>query len=63
MQVGDWVAMLVKELVDLRVEGGGALVEVIDVAGEVADAAGGDLLNEAVAEADSLSVGVARVGG
>jgi hypothetical protein len=39
---------------NLVVEGSDALVEVVDVAGEVADAAGRDLLDEAVAEADPL---------
>lgn len=44
--------MLLEELRDLGVEGGDALVEVVDVAGEVTDAAGRDLLDEAITEAD-----------
>jgi hypothetical protein len=51
VQVADWVAVLLEELRDLGVEGGDALVEVLDVAGEVADAARSDLLDEAVTEA------------
>jgi hypothetical protein len=44
--------VLFEQLSDLAVEPGDALVEVLDVAGEVTDAAGRDLLDEAVAEAD-----------
>src|SRR4029077_11961713 len=50
----DWVAVLREESLDFRVKGGDALVEVFDVTGEVADAAAGDLFDEAVAEADPL---------
>ena len=54
VQVGDRVAVLGEQLRDLRVERGDALVEVLDVAREVADAAGRDLLDEAVTEADAF---------
>jgi hypothetical protein len=53
VQVGDWVAVFGEQLCDLGVERGDALVKVLDVAGEVSDAAGRDLLDEAVAEADA----------
>jgi hypothetical protein len=46
--------VLGEQLVDLGVEGVCALVEVFDVAGEVADAAGRDPLDQALAEADPL---------
>ena len=46
--------MLVEQLGDLSVEAGDALVEVLDVAGQFADAAGGELFCESVAEADPL---------
>ena len=42
VQVGDWVAVLGEQLRDLGVERGDALIEVLDVAGEVADAAARD---------------------
>jgi hypothetical protein len=54
VQIRDWVAVLGEQPRDLGLEGGDALVEVFDVAGEVADAAGRDLLDEAVTEADPL---------
>ena len=54
LQFGEWVVVLVEQLGDLFVEGGDALVEVLDVAGQLADAARGDLVGEAVAEADPL---------
>src|SRR5205085_4238933 len=54
VQVGHWVAVFGEQLRDLSVERGDALVEVLDVAGEVSDAAGRDLLDQAVTEADAL---------
>jgi len=54
VEVRDRVAVLCEQLRDLGVEGCDALVEVLDVAGEITDAAGCDLLDEAIAEADPL---------
>jgi hypothetical protein len=54
LQVGERVVVLVEQLGDLVVECGDALVEVLDVAGQFADAARGDLVGEAVTEADPL---------
>ena len=56
MEVFERVVVLVEQLGDLGVEGGDALVEVVDVAGELADAACGGALNEAVAEIDALEL-------
>jgi hypothetical protein len=46
-QVGDGVAVLIKQLGDLDLELGDAGVEVFDVARELADGAGGDPLDQA----------------
>ncbi len=46
--------MLVEQLGDLAVERRDALVEIFDVAGQLADAASCDLFGQAVAEADPL---------
>src|SRR5206468_8589184 len=54
VEVADWIAVLGEQLRVLRVEGGDALVEVLDVASEVTEAARRDLLDEAVAEPDPL---------
>src|SRR5215218_1138937 len=54
VEVADRVAVLLEQLRDLGVEGSDPLVEVLDVAGEVMDAASRDPLDEAVAEVDPL---------
>src|SRR5213592_1993708 len=55
-EVGDRVAVLFEQLGDLGVEIADALVERVDVAGELADAARGDLFGQAVTEADALEL-------
>ena len=52
-QVGDRVAVLFEQGGDLGVEIADALAERVDVAGELADDAGGDGVGERVAEADA----------
>jgi hypothetical protein len=53
VQVGDRIAVLFEQERELGVERGDALVAVLDVAREVADAAGRDLFDQPVAETDS----------
>jgi hypothetical protein len=50
LQVSDWLAVLGEQLRDLGVERGAAPIEVLDLAGELSDAAGRDVLDEAVTE-------------
>jgi len=60
VKLGDWVAVLGEQLRDLGVEGGDALVEVLDITHEVAVAAGRDLLDEPSPKL--MRVGAARAG-
>lgn len=48
------MAVLGEKVGDLGVEGSDALVEIVDVVAEFADAAGCDSLSQAVAEGDAL---------
>lgn len=54
LQVLARVAVLGEKVGDLGVEGSDALVEIVDVVAEFADAAGCDSLSQAVAEGDAL---------
>ena len=52
-KIRDRVAMLGEQFSDPVLEPGDALVEVLDVAGEFADAPGGDLLGQSVTKGDA----------
>ncbi|MGZ6670368.1 MAG: hypothetical protein ACXVH3_37600 [Solirubrobacteraceae bacterium] len=45
-----------EQVSDLGVQGGDAMVEIVDVAGQFADAARGDSLGQSVAERDALEL-------
>jgi hypothetical protein len=55
-EVGDGVAVLFEQGSDLGVDVVDALVERVDVSGELADDGGGDGVGQAVAEADALEL-------
>ena len=56
MEILERVAVVGEEVGDLDVQGVDAVVEVVDVGGELADAARGGALSEAVAEIDAFEL-------